>query len=74
LVYAAAGRITVGTGVPASIGAMQLAIGLVRKPGVFPPEGCIEPEQFLFAIEQRRLGEIEEQVLAWDEPRVMQRG
>ena len=66
LVYAASGRITIGTGVPASIGAMLLAIGKIDKPGVWPPEACMEPEWFLSAIEQRRLGEIEEAVLDWD--------
>ena len=34
--YAAAGRIGIGTGVPAAIGAQLLAIGLVRRRGVFP--------------------------------------
>lgn len=66
LVYAASGRITIGTGIPASIGAMMLAIGKIGKRGVYPPEACIEPEWFLTAIEQRHLGEIEEQVLDWD--------
>jgi saccharopine dehydrogenase (NAD+, L-lysine-forming) len=66
LVYAAAGRITIGTGIPASIGAMMLVIGKVGKRGVWPPEACIEPEWFLSAIEQRKLGEIDEQVLDWD--------
>lgn len=66
LVYAAAGRITIGTGVPASIGAMLLAIRKVATPGVWPPEACIEPEWFLSAIEQRHLGEITEEVFDWD--------
>jgi saccharopine dehydrogenase-like NADP-dependent oxidoreductase len=66
LVYAASGRITIGTGIPASIGAMLLAIGKIRRPGVFPPEACIEPEPFLSAIDMRHVGRIEEQVLDWD--------
>jgi saccharopine dehydrogenase (NAD+, L-lysine-forming) len=66
LIYAAAGRIGIGTGVPASIGAMLLAIGKLRKPGVWPPEACIEPEWFLSALDQRQIGDIEEQVLEWD--------
>jgi saccharopine dehydrogenase (NAD+, L-lysine-forming) len=66
LVYAAAGRISIGTGVPASIGAMLLAIGKIRKPGVWPPEACIEPEWFLSAVERRQIGDIEEQLLDWD--------
>ncbi len=36
------GRIGIGTGVPASIGAMLLAIGKIDKPGVWPPEACID--------------------------------
>lgn len=66
LVYAAAGRITIGTGIPASIGAMLLAIRKVNKPGVWPPEACIDPEWFLAAVDMRHLGDIEEQVLDWD--------
>jgi len=66
LVYAAAGRITIGTGIPASIGAMLLAIGKIGKPGVYPPEACIDPELFLSAIEQRNIGTIEECVYDWD--------
>lgn len=66
LVYAAAGRIGIGTGVPASIGAMLLAIGKINKPGVWPPEACIDPEWFLSAIERRHIGTIEEQVFDWD--------
>lgn len=66
LVYSAAGRITIGTGVPASIGAMMLAIRKVATPGVHPPEACIDPEWFLAAIDQRHLGEIEETVHDWD--------
>jgi lysine 6-dehydrogenase len=66
LVYAAAGRIGIGTGVPASIGAMMLAIGKVSAPGVWPPEACIEPEWFLAAVDKRKLGDIDEQMLDWD--------
>jgi len=66
LIYAAAGRIGIGTGVPASIGAMLLSIGKVRGPGVYPPEACIDPEWFLSAVERRNLGDIEEQLLDWD--------
>ena len=34
LIYSAAGRIGIGTGVPASIGAHLLAIGKITTPGV----------------------------------------
>ncbi len=70
LVYAAAGRITIGTGIPASIGAMLLAIGTIRKPGVWPPEACIDPERFLSAVNMRHVGEIDEQITDWDRERV----
>ncbi len=57
LVYAAAGRITIGTGIPASIGAMLLAIGKVKRPGVWPPEACIDPPWFLSAVDMRHVGQ-----------------
>lgn len=69
IVYAAAGRIGIGTGVPAAIGAQLLAIGLVRRRGVFPPEACLDPEWFLQAIAMRDIGDVTEEVLDWsDEP------
>lgn len=66
LVYAAAGRIGIGTGVPAAIGAMLLALKKIDRPGVWPPEACVEPEFFLQAVDARKLGDIQEQVLEWD--------
>jgi saccharopine dehydrogenase (NAD+, L-lysine-forming) len=66
LVYAAAGRITIGTGIPASIGAMLVAIGKIHQPGVHPPEACIDPELFLSAIDQRKVGSIDECICDWD--------
>jgi saccharopine dehydrogenase (NAD+, L-lysine-forming) len=63
IVYAAAGRIAIGTGIPASIGAHMLALGKVATPGVYPPEACIDPEWFLLAVSNRRLGDIQEQVI-----------
>lgn len=67
IVYAAAGRIGIGTGVPAAIGAQLLAIGLVRRRGVFPPEACLDPEWFLQAIAMRDIGDVTEEVLDWSE-------
>jgi len=67
LVYSAAGRIGIGTGVPASIGAMLLAIRKIDKPGVWPPEACIEPEWFLSAIERRDIATIDEQQFDWEQ-------
>jgi saccharopine dehydrogenase (NAD+, L-lysine-forming) len=68
LVYAAAGRIAVGTGIPCAIGAQLVAAGSVRRRGVYPPEakGVLDPELFLQAIELRNVGTIEEAVLDWD--------
>jgi saccharopine dehydrogenase-like NADP-dependent oxidoreductase len=62
-IYTAAGRIGIGTGVPAAIGASLVAIGKIHKRGVFPPEACIEPEWFLTAVSMRDIGEVEEQVV-----------
>lgn len=39
-----------GTGVPASLGAQWLAAGKIDKPGVFPPERCIDPGMFLHEL------------------------
>lgn len=63
VVYTAAGRIGIGTGIPASIGASLLAIGKIRKKGVLPPEACIEPEWFLNAVDMRHIAEVEERIV-----------
>lgn len=66
LVYTAAGRIGIGTGIPAAIGAQLLAIRKVNMPGVWPPEACLDPEWFLLAVEARRIGEVREEIFDWD--------
>jgi saccharopine dehydrogenase (NAD+, L-lysine-forming) len=68
LIYAAAGRIAVGTGIPCSIGAQLIAAGSVKRRGVFPPEarGVLDPDLFLQAVELRNIGRIAEAVLDWD--------
>lgn len=66
-VYTAAGRIGIGTGVPSAIGAQLLAIGTVRKLGVYPPEACLEPEWFLGAVTMRNIGDVKEELLEWDD-------
>jgi saccharopine dehydrogenase-like NADP-dependent oxidoreductase len=66
IVYSASGRIGIGTGVPASIGACLLGLGKLPKAGVYPPEACIEPEWFLLGVSMRELGEVNEEVLDWD--------
>ena len=68
LVYSAAGRIGIGTGIPCAIGAQLIAAGSINRKGVFPPEalGVLSPELFLRAIEMRNIGEIHEELLDWD--------
>jgi len=39
-----------GTGIPAAVGVLLLLQGKVTGPGVFPPEGCIEPGDFLATL------------------------
>jgi len=41
-----------GTGIPAAVGTLLLQQGKIQGPGVFPPEGCIDPNDFLAAIPQ----------------------
>ncbi|WP_028315133.1 saccharopine dehydrogenase family protein [Desulfatibacillum aliphaticivorans] len=36
-----------GTGVPAAVGAMLMVLGKITEKGVLPPEGCINPQDFL---------------------------
>jgi saccharopine dehydrogenase (NAD+, L-lysine-forming) len=68
LVYAAAGRIGIGTGIPCAIGAQLIAARQITRRGVFPPEapGVLDPELFLRAVEMRQIGNIEEQILDWE--------
>jgi saccharopine dehydrogenase (NAD+, L-lysine-forming) len=63
LIYSAAGRIGIGTGVPASIGAHLLALGKITQRGVYPPEACIDPEWFLQAVTMRNIGDVVEEVI-----------
>lgn len=63
LIYSAAGRIAIGTGVPAAIGAQLLAIGKITCRGVYPPEACLDPEWFLQAVEMRNIGDVVEEVV-----------
>ena len=52
--FSSVGRIAKGTGIPASIGAMMLAKGDITEKGVLPPEACIEPNDFIFEMINRR--------------------
>ena len=41
-----------GTGIPAAVGAILMQQGKITEKGVFPPEGCINPQDFLDLIPQ----------------------
>ena len=36
-----------GTGLPAAMGAILMLQGKIQGPGVYPPEGCVDPNDFL---------------------------
>ena len=39
-----------GTGIPAAMGCILMAQGKVKGPGVLPPEGCVNPNDFLALV------------------------
>ncbi|MBF0225820.1 MAG: saccharopine dehydrogenase NADP-binding domain-containing protein [Desulfobacterales bacterium] len=41
-----------GTGIPAAAGTILMALGKINKKGVFPPEGCVDPLEFMGVIPQ----------------------
>jgi saccharopine dehydrogenase (NAD+, L-lysine forming) len=41
-----------GTGIPAAMGVLMMLAGKVAGPGVFPPEGCVNPMDFIGLIPQ----------------------
>jgi len=41
-----------GTGIPAAAGVLLMLAGKVSGPGVFPPEGCVQPFDFVGLIPQ----------------------
>lgn len=43
------------TGIPPAIVAAQIASGKLRKPGVYSPEGAVEPDGFLAALAKRQI-------------------
>jgi len=49
-IFSRAGGLGEGTGVPAAVGALLMLRGAVRGPGVLPPEGCVDPAQFLALV------------------------
>ena len=64
IIYTGVGRLTYGTGIPASIAAKMLTDGHIKKKGVLAPEDCIDPDDFLEQILSRGIGELEEEVIA----------
>jgi saccharopine dehydrogenase (NAD+, L-lysine-forming) len=41
-----------GTGIPAAIGAMMMQQGRIAPKGVLPPEGCVNPMEFVALVPQ----------------------
>jgi saccharopine dehydrogenase (NAD+, L-lysine-forming) len=39
-----------GTGIPAAMGVMLMAMGKVQRPGILPPEACVDPLDFIGLI------------------------
>jgi saccharopine dehydrogenase (NAD+, L-lysine-forming) len=42
-----------GTGIPAAIGAALMQQGKITEKGVLPPEGCVNPFEFLLAMQKQ---------------------
>lgn len=41
-----------GTAIPCAIGVILMLKGLVRGPGILPPEACVEPMDFVTHVPQ----------------------
>ena len=41
-----------GTGIPAAVGCLMMADGEIDRPGVYPPEGCVDPLKFLATVDR----------------------
>ena len=55
IIFASTGRMSEGTGIPVSIGAQLLAKGKIKEKGVFAPEGCVDPQDFIAEVMKRGL-------------------
>jgi len=53
IIFASTGKMNEGTGIPVSIGAQMLAKGKIKDKGVFAPEGCIDPSEFITEFMKR---------------------
>jgi lysine 6-dehydrogenase len=62
--YTCSGKMTLWTGIPASIGTLMLGKGEIRTKGVLAPEGCVDTTRFLAEIAKRgmEVEEVEERV------------
>ncbi|OYV88111.1 MAG: hypothetical protein B7Z63_01275 [Ignavibacteriae bacterium 37-53-5] len=54
VIFSSVGRLARATGIPASIGAIVISKSKTKMKGVHPPEACIEPNDFLYEILDRR--------------------
>jgi saccharopine dehydrogenase (NAD+, L-lysine-forming) len=54
IIFSSVGRLGRATGIPASIGAIMISQNKIEKKGVYAPESCIEPNDFLYEILDRR--------------------
>jgi lysine 6-dehydrogenase len=54
IIFSSVGRLSRATGIPASIGAIMVAQGKVTAKGVHAPEACVEPNDFIYEILDRR--------------------
>jgi saccharopine dehydrogenase (NAD+, L-lysine-forming) len=54
VIFSSSGRIGLGTGIPAAVGAAMLSQGRIDGVGVLAPEACVEPDEFLFELFHRR--------------------
>lgn len=62
IIFSCAGRITHGTGMPASIGAQMLVQEKIKRKGVLAPEECIPPMEFITEMLSREIGELNTRV------------
>jgi saccharopine dehydrogenase-like NADP-dependent oxidoreductase len=54
ITFSSVGRLGRATGIPASIGAIMISQNKIEKKGVYAPELCIDPNDFLYEILDRR--------------------
>ena len=53
IIFVSTGKMNEGTGIPVSIGAQMLAKGKIKDKGVFAPEGCCDPSEFITEFMKR---------------------